>query len=106
MGRDPEGSVVSRVEVPVDLGEGSELVPVVASVPVHAYFLAVELATILRLVPIIDKSALALVVITVLVAGVGELAGYSKLAEASIKEFGADSNLKVLLDWLHCWDKI
>jgi hypothetical protein len=38
---------VSRVEVPVDLGEGPELVPEVASVPVHAHFLAVELATIL-----------------------------------------------------------
>jgi hypothetical protein len=37
------------VEVSVDLGERSELVPEVASLPIHAYFFPMELATVLGL---------------------------------------------------------
>ena len=63
---------MSGVKVPVDLVEGPELVPEVASVPVHADFLAVKLATILRLVFLVAQcSTLALVEVRVGVIGVG-----------------------------------
>lgn len=98
---------MSGVEVPVDLVEGPELVPEVASVPVHADFLAVKLATILRLVFLVAQcSTLALVEVRVGVIGVGELAGHSVLAETCPGEVGADSGLKLCLFRLHVWHKV
>lgn len=98
---------MSGVKVPVDLVEGPELVPEVASVPVHADFLAVKLATILRLVFLVAQcSTLALVEVRVGVIGVGELAGHSVLAETCPGEVGADSGLKLCLFRLHVWHKV
>ena len=98
---------MSGVEVPVDLVEGPELVPEVASVPVHADFLAVKLATILRLVFLVAQcSTLALVEVRVGFIGVGELAGHSVLAETCPGEVGADSGLKLCLFRLHVWHKV
>ena len=98
---------MSGVEVPVDLVEGPELVPEVASVPVHADFLAVKLATILRLVFLVAQcSTLALVEVRVGFIGVGELAGHSVLAETCPGEVGADSGLKVCFFRLHFWHKV
>ena len=98
---------MSGVEVPVDLVEGPELVPEVASVPVHADFLAVKLATILRLVFLVAQcSTLALVEVRVGVIGVGELTGHSVLAETCPGEVGADSGLKLCLFRLHVWHKV
>lgn len=98
---------MSGVEVPMDLVEGPELVPEVASVPVHADFLAVKLATILRLVFLVAQcSTLALVEVRVGVIGVGELAGHSVLAETCPGEVGADSGLKLCLLRLHVWHKV
>jgi hypothetical protein len=98
---------VSGVIVPMDLVEGPELVPEVASVPVHADFLAVKLATILRLVFLVAQcSTLALVEVRVGVIGVGELAGHSVLAETCPGEVGADSGLKVCFFRLHFWHKV
>lgn len=98
---------MSGVEVPVDLVEGPELVPEVASVPVHADFLAVKLATILRLVFLVAQcSTLALVEVRVGVIGVGELAGHSVLAETCPGEVGANSGLKLCLFRLHVWHKV
>ena len=98
---------MSGVEVPVDLVEGPELVPEVASVPVHADFLAVKLATILRLVFLVAQcSTLALVEVRVGFIGVGELAGHSVLAETCPGEVGANSGLKLCLFRLHVWHKV
>ncbi len=98
---------MSGVEVPVDLVEGPELVPEVASVPVHADFLAVKLATILRLVFLVAQcSTLALVEVRVGVIGVGILAGHSVLAETCPGEVGANSGLKLCLFRLHVWHKV
>ena len=99
---------MSGVEVPVDLVEGPELVPEVASVPVHADFLAVKLATILRLVFLVAQCSTfnRLVEVRVGVIGVGILAGHSVLAETCPGEVGADSGLKLCLFRLHVWHKV
>jgi len=67
MGRQPESSVVSRVKVPVDLVKRPSLVSKVASLPIRAKFIVMELTTILILLLIVCLSSLARVVINKLV---------------------------------------